>query len=387
MTFSKNYLSNQSQPWAREVTKRIVNIENAFRSAEVNNTTRDDQLAASFRRLDQNFYDTKEANENAIDAINKVLGLGEPDGDPIDGSNVINNSLPGAKIVANTITANEISSQYIYAGTITAEQINAGTITGINFRTAASGVRVELKNNEVEFFNNTSFVGSMYGSTDPLASQALYVDLQSSGGGFVVNAPSRGLYVVGEIGAFGGNVFATGNVEAGASIRVGYLNGLGLTFYDNGNNQLEGPGFRATGNINVAGDIFASLPTGSGSTVQVNSGNQFVKSSSSLRYKEQIKHMDIDYDLLSSMSVKTFKFKSEVQSYGEEAATIYGFIAEEVDEIGLTDFVIYEELEDGSIRPDGIRSDSISAATYRLVQMQGKKIKTLEQKVTELENG
>jgi hypothetical protein len=55
VTFSKNYLSAQSQPWAREVQKRLANLEATFRSAEVNNTTRDDQLAASFRRLDAAF--------------------------------------------------------------------------------------------------------------------------------------------------------------------------------------------------------------------------------------------------------------------------------------------------------------------------------------------
>lgn len=384
MTFSKNYLSNQSQPWAREVTKRIVNIENAFRSAEVNNTTRDDQLAASFRRLDQNFYDTKEANENAIDAINAVLGLGEAPEEGEEPEYPIN----GANIVADTITANEISSEYVYAGNISANQINAGTITGITFRTSAFGQRVQIQDNEIQIYNDSgTLVGELYGTTDPLSNQALYIDTTSSNAGFLVDAPG-GVFIRGNFGVYQANASIEGSLAVRDNFTIGStVASSGLTFYDNGDDQMEGPGFRATGNINVAGDLLASLPSGTGSDVRITSNNKLVKSSSSLRYKQDVSEAEIDYDLLASINVKTFKFKNDVIEYGEEAQKVYGFIAEELHDLGLVDFVIYEKLEDGTKRPDGIKEDSIFAATYKLVQMQGEKIKTLEQKVTELENG
>lgn len=385
MTFSRNYLSAQSQPWAREVQKRVTNLESAFRSAEVNNTTRDDQLAASFRRLDATFLETQEAANNALTAINGILGLGTAPAAGEDPEYPIN----GANIVANTITATEISSQYVYAGSINAGQINAGTITGITFRTSASGQRVQIQNNEIEVYNSTgTLVGEIYGTTDPLANQALFVDTSASNAAFLVNAPSAGIFLVGPVGVYGANMSIEGGLSVKDSFTIGSTSpSSGLTFSDNGNNQMEGPGFRATGNINVAGDIFASLDVGSGNTVYVDSNNKFVRSSSSLRYKEQIQDFMPDYNLITSMNVKTFKFKNEVEVQGEDAVTVYGFIAEELDQMGLTDFVIYENLEDGTKRPDGIRADSISAATYKIVQMQAQKITDLEQRVTELENG
>lgn len=399
MTFSKNYLSNQSQPWAREVTKRIVNIENAFRSAEVNNTTRDDQLAASFRRLDANVLATQAATEDALNAINKVLGLGEPDGDPIDGSNVIDDSLPGAKIVANTITANEISSQYIYAGTIDADQINAGTLVGFTIKTKSTGQRVELENSAASFYDDLNrFTGQILGvgedrgaTLEMKSTGSGQVQVWSGGalfyasGGKFASISSNGFGSFGQLAAVGDDLVISGNNSYDPTFRMELFGATNREMKINSQGQFEAFGFRAINNMNVGGDFFASLPVGSGTTVQVTSGNQFVKISSSLRYKQDVSDIEIDYDLLTSMNVKTFRFKNDVIQYGEEAQKIYGFIAEELHDLGLVDFVIYEELEDGTKRPDGIKQDSIFAATYKLVQIQSEKIKNLENTSNELD--
>ena len=70
MAFNKNYLPAQTQPWAREVQKRIENTETAFRSAEVNNTTRDDQLASSLRQVQAASAAATTAANSALAAIN-----------------------------------------------------------------------------------------------------------------------------------------------------------------------------------------------------------------------------------------------------------------------------------------------------------------------------
>jgi len=419
MAFNKNYLSAQSQPWAREVQKRVANLETSFRSAEVNNTTRDDQLAASFRRLDATFLETKTANENAIEAINRILGLGEPDGDAIDGVNIIDESVDGAKIVANsvtadqieagTITATQISSEYVYAGNISATQINAGTISGsrvaggtivgTQLKTATTNRRIELESTQMSIYDeNDEFSGSILGEgTDSGA----IVKISGTGDSFLgvlsagvllsgspasnLTVSSGGISAVGNFSFSDGNVTMLGDEPTFTMLDTGASPSRFGSFKLNAQNQFEASGWRAINDMNVGGDLFVSMDVDSGSTVRVTSGNKLVKSSSSLRYKEQIELLDLDYDLLTSMNVKSFKFINDVKENGEKASKIYGFIAEELHELGLQELVIYEELEDGTVRPDGIREDSISAATYWLVKVQANKINDLEDRIAILE--
>lgn len=408
MSFSKNYLSAQSQPWAREVQKRVTNLESAFRSAEVNNTTRDDQLASSFRRLDATFIKTQQASEDAIDAINRVLGLGQPNGDPVDGDNLIDRTVNGAAIVTGSVTANEINANYIYAGTIDADQINAGTLVGFTIKTKNSGQRVELANSAVSFFDDFDrftgqilAVGEDRGATLEIKSTGSgQVQVWQGGvlfyaaGGPFASISSNGFGCFnGQLAAVGADLVVSGNSFYNPALTMEPFGETNRQMKVNAGGQFEAFGFRSINNMNVGGDLFASPPVGSGSTVQVTSGNKFVKISSSLRYKEEVEDIKIDYDLLTSMKVKTFKFKNDVKEYGEKAQKIYGFIAEELHDMGLVDFVIYENLRDGTTRPDGINQDSIFAATYKLVQMQSEKIKSLENitanlshKIKELQN-
>jgi CII-binding regulator of phage lambda lysogenization HflD len=153
----------------------------------------------------------------------------------------------------------------------------------------------------------------------------------------------------------------------------------------NTSGQIESFGFRATGNINVAGDLFVAMDSGSGTTVVVDGNNKFLKSSSSQRYKQQIQEMPVEAKILS-MPLKTFKYDYDVQTYGNEAPTLYGYIAEELDAQGLDDFVIYETLEDGTKRPDAVRYDSIFAALHKTVQNQASIISSLEARLAALED-
>lgn len=50
MTFPQNNLPSDSRYWAREVEKRLINLENSLRSSEINNTTRDSQLSVTANR-------------------------------------------------------------------------------------------------------------------------------------------------------------------------------------------------------------------------------------------------------------------------------------------------------------------------------------------------
>jgi len=407
MAFSRNYLSAQSQPWAREIQKRLSNIETAFRSAEVNNTTRDDQLAASFRRLDATFLETQQAaadaqqaSQDAIDAINRILGLGEPGGDPVDGANIVTDSITATQISSDYVYAGEIEAGQITSGSISGNFISGGTIVGTQLKTAVSNRRIELESTQIAVYDeNNNFTGSIFGIG---TANGATLELSSGGSGLIqiwnggmifygsggkfAALSSNGFGSFGPLYSSGDDIFIGGNNSYDPTFRMNIFNATNREMKVNSKGQFEADGWRAINDVNVGGDLFVSMNVGSGSTVRVTSGNKLVKSSSSLRHKEQIELLELDYDLLTSVNVKSFKFINDVKENGENASKIYGFIAEELDELGLQDLVIYEELEDGTKQPDGIREDSISAVTYWLVKVQAEKINNLENEINKLQD-
>lgn len=72
MTFPNNYLASGSQPWGREVQKRIELAEATIARNEKNNDARDTQLASSQARLSDQLIKTNsiavQANQTAVQA-------------------------------------------------------------------------------------------------------------------------------------------------------------------------------------------------------------------------------------------------------------------------------------------------------------------------------
>ena len=341
MTFSKNYLSNQSQPWAREVNKRIVNIENAFRSAEVNNTTRDDQLAASFRRLDANVLATQTATENALDAINAILGLGTAPAEGEDPEYPIN----GANIVANTITATEISSQYVYAGTISANQINAGILQGITIKTSGVGNRIELTNDEIAIYNTSNLVGEIYGSFFN-GQGATFFDVGS--GGMVLQS-SYQIFAVGNFGVYQGQFSSEGN----ATFLSNLYNPQGYN-----NTTTASPNTY----ISTTGLIMRSTNT------------------SSIEAKTNIRNLEFDSSEFLSVSPVVFNYKRGIISDEdpESPTDVIGFIAEDFESTSIGNYVVALPEVEGEFK--SLKYDKLYMFLHKTVQ-------DLEKRVTELENG
>jgi hypothetical protein len=158
-----------------------------------------------------------------------------------------------------------------------------------------------------------------------------------------------------------------------------------LSFSSNGS-QLEGPGFRATGNINIVGDLFVAMGEAAATPVHVDGNNKFTKGTSSKRYKEQLEILENpEYDVLS-MPIYKFKYLSDVRDNGENAYSHTGYISEELDELGMSNFVIYQTLEDGSKIPDGVHFNSIFASLHLVVKSQASKIDELTSKISSLES-
>jgi hypothetical protein len=102
-----------------------------------------------------------------------------------------------------------------------------------------------------------------------------------------------------------------------------------------------------------------TLPTGTGSTVRIDAGGQLQKASSSLRYKNNIRDLELT-DAKRLMNIRAKKFNMN----GGSAIPRMGFIAEEFHDAGLQEFVVY----DAESRPDGINYEEITAPLLEIAR-------------------
>jgi hypothetical protein len=347
MAFNKNYLSSENQPWAREVQKRIENTEVRFSSAEVNNLTRDDQLASSLRQVQSASTAATTAANSALAAINGLTGLGQPGSEfPVNGAN----------LTVGSVTANEINAAYVYAGNISADQINAGslsadyisggTIDGISITggdlntTSAGGLSVEISGSSASFKSGGSAVGQV----------------SADGAGRLLVSGNSGLYLNG--GASGSTHFGSGGFAVG-----------------------DGADLTVQGTALINGSLTRTiLANGGTTTASINNTGNFIRTSSSQRYKTDIQLLDINLNDLYAIQPKTFKRIDEVEQSPENARTYPGFIAEDLAGTSLDHFVFYSNDEDGNPRPEGIHYAELTGALLIAIKDLNARIEALEAK-------
>lgn len=132
--------------------------------------------------------------------------------------------------------------------------------------------------------------------------------------------------------------------------------------------------------------------------------------SSSRRYKRRITDHAMDLDALRRLRVVKFKDRSQIEDGArriadetrgkgadiveadveratDEGEWYVGVIAEEVDELGLTELVTYEDDPDrpGERRPGGFRYELVALGALQLIQEQAGKMAKLEARLAKLE--
>jgi hypothetical protein len=90
----------------------------------------------------------------------------------------------------------------------------------------------------------------------------------------------------------------------------------------------------------------AGLTSTAGTAIVVDANGNFYTSSSSARYKENIKDLNVDFSKILQVEPKSYNYKAT-------GAKDLGYIAEEFNALGLTDLVLY----DNQGRPDAIKYD------------------------------
>ena len=103
---------------------------------------------------------------------------------------------------------------------------------------------------------------------------------------------------------------------------------------------------------------------------------------SSIRYKENVESLDVNYKTILEIEPVTFHYKKEVLTEGDPSNKQYGFIAEQVESLGLQELVEYDKEN----RPDSIKYDNIPIYLLKVCQEQDKIIASLLNRVDQLES-
>jgi hypothetical protein len=112
--------------------------------------------------------------------------------------------------------------------------------------------------------------------------------------------------------------------------------------------------------------------------VYVGSDGSIVRSTSSLKYKKDVQ--DATHGLADVLKLRSVTYKGKSESNGD---TVFGgFIAEEVDALGLTEFVQYADDES----PDALAYGNMVALLTKAIQEQQALITALTARITALEN-
>jgi len=111
--------------------------------------------------------------------------------------------------------------------------------------------------------------------------------------------------------------------------------------------------------------------------VYVGSDGSIVRSTSSLKYKKDVQ--DATHGLADVLKLRSVTYKGKSESNGD---TVFGgFIAEEVDALGLTEFVQYADDES----PDALAYGNMVALLTKAIQEQQALITALTARITALE--
>jgi hypothetical protein len=304
-------LPASSQPWGREIQKRIQSLESEILKQKTNSASADSQIESSYKRLDE-----------TVTEISKL---------------------------------SEVGSDY---------KVNVDNLVGERF--TSNGITFKISNPNVRREYQDRIVGQIYSEPNGIVFGTGFVNIDGDFVGVSLTQEYFSLVIDGRAG-LGGN--SDRDVVIKPSLRVdGYITASG--------------GVAASGSSNLSINKFF----GGGTTgASIDNLGSVIRTTSSERYKQDIEPLQVNYEELLSLEPKRFKFKSEA-SEDENARYYAGFIAEEVAETSLTDFVAYTTDEDGNKIPDGVYYAELSAALLTAIKHQDELIKSLSARVDTLED-
>jgi hypothetical protein len=118
--------------------------------------------------------------------------------------------------------------------------------------------------------------------------------------------------------------------------------------------------------------------TNTGRAVYVASNGVLGVGSSSKRYKKNITEAQLDPDKIRQLQVKTFQYKT---AFSSDENYYLGVIAEDLVELGLDDFVFFDDQGNA----DGVAYEKLALAVLAFAQNQADKLDALETRLNAIE--
>lgn len=376
--FKKNYLPAQSQPWARQVEDRIRFFEGGLNTLDVNNRSKDEQFAAALNRLNAATITAQASADAAADAaatangiINNIYTKDEV-GQPttlLNGTKVANGTIGIAKLVASEITG---------------DVINGGTITGVVLQTAATGTRVKVEGQKIEFYGGTAGLESLQGEITGSAGDF--------GNGLYIKKDLTSIYMGGVGGDIGFNVLGTrqfriggGNVQSEAAFSA--TNGLSVSGGATIAGGLNVGTITSTGSSSFSSTLFntGAPATSNDANVYLATNGRFEKSTaaSTIEVKENIRPLEFDLEKFISTSPVIFDYKDGIVS-DNSGKDVIGFIAEDFEDAGLAAELVKPAESENDFK--SLRYNKLYMFLHKVVQEQNETIKSLEARLTALES-
>lgn len=162
----------------------------------------------------------------------------------------------------------------------------------------------------------------------------------------------------------------------GTDVRFDATSDIGL---DAGGAIFVNPSGQLQLGLNATQVYVGHTTTGSAANTRLETNGAIQRVTSSLRYKADVRDADIDPSAVLSVRGRTWVEKSDAGS--PDAKRNVGFIAEELDAAGLTEFVEYDD--EG--RPDAIQYDRLSVGLLAVVKSQQAQLDALSARLDALE--
>lgn len=260
------------------------------------------------------------------------------------------------------------------SGTIGAFSLSSTTLTASNLDTGLSGVSSTIELATSGQIKTRVDVDSVFG---PDYYTEVYINKASTSGGIVVTGDASGTALTSTI--------LSSQIQTRQFVHDAYTDAGGygkFTAYGShvyfGNGSTMGYTMRVVLDNNLYGQ-----GTGGATTldVLVNANGTLVAPSSSIRFKENVNNLDVDYKKVLAIQPVTFQYKDDSEVLeGAERATEYGVIAEQVEEAGVPELVTYK---DGL--PFAVPYSKMPIFLLEVCRKQEEKIEELESRISELE--
>jgi hypothetical protein len=361
------------------VQKRIETVESEIKANNINNTARDVQLENNYKRIDRTVNGLIVADAAITIAVDQAQDAAD--------------AAAAAAATANSAatTANNAINAITSLGTPgSSTTVNASNIIGGTLKTATSGRHTEITSTQVNFYDGSgNYSGKISAAADGRSSTVEVTTTTGSGiiaynGGVDINGPGTNISS-GNNGNGSILLLASGGVDVSGALRTTSTAAVSGTLTVSGSCDFNGGYARVGSGFLQVPDTRTRSTTG-GLAMFVAPNGTYHVGSSSRRYKTDIENYSVDIDKLLSMQPVTFRYKSEIEEVGDAAGYTTGFIAEDFDEAGLTEYVVYSKKEDGTEIPEGIQYEKLTVGLHSVISSQQSTIDSLIARIEALES-